>query len=202
MVAGDEAAGEPWPVVDVELLRRLRDCYKTFMAAEPQILRKKTNRRLSYQACQDVAQEAYVRVATKVMNGELGPEVQLAGYLRRTSRNLAIDTLRTQARLDPLDDTGLAVEVPGQRKSADDFDPLEELVVPTIDAMPLSRPRKVVQLQSQGLNDKQISKVLGIATDRVQGDRYTALIELRGRLGGYIRDGHRKKKTRRVEKEG
>ncbi|MBT2439969.1 sigma-70 family RNA polymerase sigma factor [Streptomyces sp. ISL-36] len=172
------------------------------MAAEPRILRRKTNRRLSYQACQDVAHEAYLRVARKVMNGELGPEVQLAGYLRRASRNLAIDTLRAQARLDPLDDTGLVVAVPGQRRPADDFDPLEELVVPTIDAMPLSRPRKVVQLQSQGLNDKQISKVLGIGTDRVHRDRYTALIELRGRLGGFIRDGHRKKTTRRVEKEG
>ncbi|QPK50970.1 hypothetical protein H4W23_40175 [Streptomyces gardneri] len=94
------------------------------------------------------------------------------------------------------------VAVPGQRRPADDFDPLEELVVPTIDAMPLSRPRKVVQLQSQGLNDAQISKVLGIGADRVHRDRYMAVIELRGRLGGYIRDGHRKKKTRRVKREG
>lgn len=98
--------------------------------------------RLSYQACQDVAHEAYLRVATKVMNGQLGSEVQLAGYLRRTSRNLAIDTLRSQSRLDPLDETGLVVAVPGQRRPADDFDPLEELVVPTIDAMPLVSPAR------------------------------------------------------------
>ncbi|MFC8763362.1 RNA polymerase sigma factor [Streptomyces sp. NPDC057193] len=200
MVADDEAPAES--AVEADLLQRLRDCYETFMEAEPRILRRKTNRRLSYQACQDVAHEAYLKVATKVMNGQLGPEVQLAGYLRRTSRNLAIDTLRSQSRLDPLDETGLVVAVPGQRRPADDFDPLEELVVPTIDAMPLSRPRKVVQLQSQGLNDTQISKVLGIGADRVHRDRYMAVVELRGRLGGHIRDGHRKKKTRRVEKEG
>ncbi|MFD3567369.1 RNA polymerase sigma factor [Streptomyces sp. NPDC058667] len=202
MVADDEAPAESCPVIEADLLQRLRDCYETFMEAEPRILRRKTNRRLSYQACQDVAHEAYLRVATKIMNGQLGPEVQLAGYLRRASRNLAIDTLRSQSRLDPLDETGLVVAVPGQRRPADDFDPLEELVVPTIDAMPLSRPRKVVQLQSQGLNDTQISKVLGIGADRVHRDRYMAVVELRGRLGGYIRDGHRKKKTRRVEKEG
>ncbi|WP_329625948.1 hypothetical protein OG357_38590 (plasmid) [Streptomyces sp. NBC_01255] len=202
MVAGDEGPGEPCAVADVDLVQRLRDCYETFMKAEPQILRRKTNRQLSYQACQDVAHEAYLKVARKVMNGQLGPDVQLAGYLRRTSRNLAIDTLRAQTRLKPLDDIGLVVAVPGQRQPVDDFDPLEELVVPTIDAMPLSRPRKVVQLQSQGLNDTQISKVLGIGADRVHRDRYMAVIELRGRLGGYIRDGHRKKKTRRVEKEG
>ncbi|MER5312841.1 sigma factor [Streptomyces sp. NPDC002773] len=200
MVADDEAPAES--AVEADLLQRLRDCYETFMEAEPRILRRKTNRRLSYQACQDVAHEAYLKVATKVMNGQLGPEVQLAGYLRRASRNLAIDTLRSQSRLDPLDEVGLVVAVPGQRRPADDFDPLEELVVPTIDAMPLSRPRKVVQLQSQGLNDTQISKVLGIGADRVHRDRYMAVVELRGRLGGYIRDGHRKKKTRRVEKEG
>ncbi|MFK4593340.1 RNA polymerase sigma factor [Streptomyces pristinaespiralis] len=202
MVADDEALTESWPVVDADLLQRLRDCNETFMEAEPRILRRKTNRRLSYQACQDVAHEAYLTVATKVMNGQLGPEVQLAGYLRRASRNLAVDTLRAQSRLDPLDDTGLVVAVPSQRWPVDDFDPLEELVVPTIDAMPLSRPRKVVQLRSQGLNDTQISKVLGMGADRVHRDRYMAVAELRGRLGGYIRDGHRKKKTRRVEKEG
>ncbi|MFE5484102.1 RNA polymerase sigma factor [Streptomyces sp. NPDC056527] len=201
MVVDDEAPREePGPAIDVDLVQRLRDCYETFMAAEPRILRRKMNRQLSYQACQDVAHEAYLRVARKVLNGQLGPEVQLAAYLRRASRNLAIDTLRAHARLDPLDDTGLVVAVHG-RRPADDFDPLEELVVPTIDAMPLSRPRKVVQLQSQGLSDTQISKVLGIGTDRVHRDRYTALIELRGRLGGYIRDGHRKKTTRHVEKE-
>ncbi|MEU7124410.1 RNA polymerase sigma factor [Streptomyces zaomyceticus] len=201
MVTDKEAEKEPCPAVDADLVQRLRDCYDTFMAAEPRILRRKMNRQLSYQACEDVAHEAYLKVARKVMNGQLGPDVQLAGYLRRTSRNLAVDTLRQQARLGSLEEAGLHMAVPGQRRSADDFDPMEELVVPTIDAMPLSRPRKVVQLQSQGLDDRQVSEVLGIETDRVQRDRYSALIELRGRLGGYIRDGHRKKTTRRVEKD-
>ncbi|MFC7924601.1 RNA polymerase sigma factor [Streptomyces cinereoruber] len=201
MVVEDEASGEPCPVIDADLVRRLRECYPTFMEAEPRILRRKTNRQLSYQACQDVAHEAYLKVTKRVMDGQLGPEVQLAGYLRRTSRNLAIDALRVQMRLDFVDETGLTVAIPGQRQPNDDFDPLEELVVPTIDAMPLSRPRKVVQLQSQGLTDTQISRILGIGADRVHRDRYLALLELRGRLSEYIRDGHRKKKTRRVEKE-
>ncbi|MFH8254227.1 RNA polymerase sigma factor [Streptomyces roseolus] len=202
MVADDEAPKVPLPDVDMALVQRLKDCYETFMEAEPRILRRKTNRQLSYQACQDVAHEAYLKVARKVLNGELGSGSQLPAYLRTASRNLAVDVVKAQARLRPLGDLGLDVAVPRQRRPADDFDPLEDLVVPTIDAMPLSRPRKVVQLQSQGLNDKQISKVLGIDADRIHRDRYMAVTELRGRLESYIRDAHRKKKTRRVEKEG
>ncbi|MGW2016781.1 RNA polymerase sigma factor [Streptomyces sp. NPDC001927] len=189
--------------MDADLAQRLLDCYPTFMKAEVIILRKMTNYRLSRQACQDVAQEAYVKVAERVMAGRLGPGVQLAAYLRTASRNLAIDTLKAQARLTSVgDDAELDVLVPERRRAADDVDVLEELVVPAIDAMPLSRRRKVVQLQSQGLNDNQISKVLGIGPDRVHRDRYDAVIELRGELGKYIRDGHRKKKTtRRVKKD-
>ncbi|MFD7978785.1 RNA polymerase sigma factor [Streptomyces sp. NPDC059071] len=198
-MVGGEAPTEPSTAVERDLSQRLVDCYETFMATEPLILRKKTNRRLSEQACQDVAQEAFMKVARKVASGQLAPGVKLPGYLRRASRNLAIDTLRAQARLDPLDETDL-VAVPGQRQPADDFDPLEELVVPAIDAMPLSRRRKVVQLQSQGLDDAQISEVLGIGADRLHRDRYDAVSELRGELGKYIRDGHRNK-TRRVKKD-
>ncbi|MEW5631203.1 sigma-70 family RNA polymerase sigma factor [Streptomyces hydrogenans] len=202
MVAGDEAPKAPLLAVDAVLVQRLKDCYPTFMEAEPRILRRKMGRQLSYQACQDVAHEAYLKVARKVLGGQLGPDVQLPAYLRATSRNLAIDALRAQARLRPLDDLKIDVTVPSQRQPAEDVDPLEDLVVPTIDAMPLSRQRKVVQLQSQGLNDRQISKVLGIDTARIHRDRYMAVIELRGRLEGHIRETHRKKKTRRVEKEG
>ncbi|MFE0737466.1 RNA polymerase sigma factor [Streptomyces sp. NPDC058855] len=196
MVAGEAPAESS---TETDLGQRLVDCYETFMATEPLILRKKTGRQLSEQACQDVAQEAYMKVARKVAAGQLPPQVRLPGYLRRTSRNLAIDYLRAQARLDPLDDE-LVVAVPVQRRPSDDIDPLEELVVPAIDAMPLSRRRKIVQLQSQGLDDKQIAKALGIAAARIHRDRHAAVSELRGELGEYIRDGHRKQ-TRRVKKD-
>ncbi|MFF0561964.1 RNA polymerase sigma factor [Streptomyces sp. NPDC004266] len=168
MVADDQAPGAARPVVDADLLQRLRDCYETFMEAEPRILRRKTNRRLSYQACQDVAHEAYLKVARKAMSSQLGPEVQLAAYLRRTSRNLAIDTLRAQERLEPLDDTGLVPSVPNQRQPADDFDPLEELVVPTIDAMPLSRLSRR-SLQRRGITTAVSGAVISKAVISCKG---------------------------------
>ncbi|MEV0982171.1 hypothetical protein [Streptomyces sp. NPDC049915] len=96
-----------------------------------------------------------------------------------------------------MDDTA---HVAGSVQHSEDFDPLKELVRPAIDAMPLSRRRTVVQLQSQGLDDAQISEVLGIAPARIQRDRYAAVSELRSELGNFIRDGHRKK-TRRAKKD-
>ncbi|MEU5415696.1 RNA polymerase sigma factor [Streptomyces clavifer] len=184
-----------------ELEQRLLDCYETFMAAEPLILRKKTNRELSAAACQDVAQEAFERVREKIISGKLDAEVKLPAYLRTTSRNLAVDVLRAQKRFPILYDTDLVTSVPLQRRAAEDVDPLEELVVPAIDAMPRTQRRKVVQLQSQGLEDPEIAKALGIAADRLHKDRYAAVSELRSKLGRHIRDGHRKQ-TRRVKRDG
>ncbi|MFJ8871315.1 RNA polymerase sigma factor [Streptomyces sp. NPDC102473] len=171
------------------------------MATEPLILRKKSNRELSEATCQDIAQEAFERVREKIVSGALDGEVNLPAYLRRTSRNLAIDVGRAHKRFPVLFDTDLVASVPLQRQAAEDVDPLEELVVPAIDAMPRTRRRKVVQLQSQGLEDPEIAKALGIATDRLHRDRYAAVSELRNELGRHIRDGHRKQ-TRRVKKDG
>ncbi|MDQ0578647.1 hypothetical protein [Streptomyces rishiriensis] len=74
--------------------------------------------------------------------------MKLGAYLRRTSSRLAIDTLRAQKRIDLMDETAL---VAASNPGGEDADPLKELVQPAIEAMPLSRRRTVVQLQSQGL---------------------------------------------------
>ncbi|WP_255310836.1 RNA polymerase sigma factor [Streptomyces viridosporus] len=136
-------------------------------------------------------------MARKVSAAQLGPGVKIGAYLRTTSWNLAVDTLRAQKRTDLMGDTTL-VAAPDPR--GEDIDPLKKLVRPAIEAMPLSRRRTVVQLQSQGLDDAQISEVLGIAPDRMHRDRYAAVSELRSELGTFIRDGHRKK-TRRAKKD-
>lgn len=171
------------------------------MRAEPLILRKKTNGELSEAACQDIAQEAFERVSNKIKSGDLDGDVRLPAYLRATSRNLAMDVLRAQKRLPVLFDSDLVASVPPQRRSGEDIDPLEELVVPAIDAMPRTRRRKVVQLQSQGLEDPEIAEALGIAADRLHKDRSAAVGELRSELGKHIRDGHQKQ-TRRVKRDG
>ncbi|MFD3334726.1 RNA polymerase sigma factor [Streptomyces sp. NPDC058700] len=200
MVDG-EASAEP--SVSAVLEQRLLDSYPMFMATEPRILWKKTQQVLSEHACQDIAQEAFERVVEKVRAGALGAGVNLPAYLRAATRNLAWDVLRAAKRHGalPLYDSGLLSSVPLQRVPVDDVDPLEELVVPAIDAMPRTRRRKVVQLQSQGLEDAEIAKALGIEPGRLHKDRHTAVSELRSELGKHIREGHRKQMTRRVKKD-
>ncbi|MGW7130121.1 RNA polymerase sigma factor [Streptomyces bobili] len=204
MVAGEAAAEPSVPAerpscagTEVELGKRLLDYYDTFMAEEPRFLRSMGNGQLSEQACEDVAQEAFMRVARKVTAAQLGPGVKIGAYLRTTSWNLAVDTLRAQKRTDLVDDTAV-VTAPDPR--CEDVDPLKELVRPAIEAMPVSRRRTVVELQSQGLDDAQISATLGIAPDRIHRDRYAAVSELRSELGEFIRDGHRKK-TQRAKRD-
>ena len=194
MVAG-EAPQESPEAEEPDLAQRLAASYKTFLAAETLILRKRTGGKLTRQACRDVAHEAFMRVADKVLSGELGPETNLPGYLRTTSRNLATDVLKAHNRLALLDEA-LLPTVPAQGQPFEAIEPMEELVLPTIDAMPLTRPRKVVQFQSQGLSDAQIAETLGITTDRVHKDRHATVSELRDRLAAHIRNGHRKKTQR------
>ncbi|WP_244187934.1 RNA polymerase sigma factor [Streptomyces regalis] len=181
----------------MDLGKRLLDYYDTFMAQETQFLRSMCNGKLSEQACEDIAQEAFLRVVRKVAAAQLEPDVKIGAYLRTTSWNLAVDTLRAQKRTDLTDDTAL---VAAPNPQSEDIDPLKELVRPAIEAMPLSRRRTIVQLQSQGLDDAQISAALGIAPDRIHKDRYAAVSELRNELGKFIRDGHRKK-TQRAKKD-
>ncbi|MFF0752974.1 RNA polymerase sigma factor [Streptomyces sp. NPDC004267] len=181
--------------------QRLLDCYPMFMATEPLVLRRKYDPLLSQAACEDIAQEAYDKVAAKAASGELDSVTKLPGYLRTASRNLAKDALRALRRDLVRYDSELVATVPPPRVSADDADLLERLVVPLIDAMPRTQRRKIVQLQSQGLEDADIASVLGIDKIRLRKDRSYAVIELRGKLGKHIRDGHRKQ-TRRVEKDG
>jgi RNA polymerase sigma factor (sigma-70 family) len=194
VVAG-EAAAEPSARAEVDLGKRLLEYYDTFMAKETRFLRNAWKGKLSEQACEDVAQEAFMRVARKVAAAQLEPSVKIGAYLRTTSWNLSLDTLRAQKRTDLMDDTAL---VAAPNPESEDVDPLKELVRPAIEAMPLSRRRTVVQLQSQGLDDAQIAASLGIAPDRIHRDRYAAVSELRSELSKFIRDGHRK--TRRAKK--
>ncbi|MFF0087979.1 sigma factor [Streptomyces canus] len=104
------------------------------MAQETRFLRNTWNGKLSEQACEDVAQEAFMRVARKVAAAQLGPGVKIGAYLRTTSWNLSLDTLRAQKRTDLMDDTAL---VAAPNPGGEDVDPLKELVRPVIEAMPL-----------------------------------------------------------------
>ncbi|MFG2639551.1 RNA polymerase sigma factor [Streptomyces sp. NPDC048370] len=185
--------------VDGGVGQRLYDHYTVFMGREPLFLRRRTDEKLSLQACQDVAQEAFLRVARKAAKGELDEKVNVPAYLRTAAWNLARDRLRSEGRLELAGD-GLTVSLPEQRQAVGEFDPLEDLVLPAIDAMPQSRRRQVVRLQSQGLSDVQIAASLGMRTDRLHRERHKAVAELRDALGAFIRDEHRRT-TRCLKKD-
>lgn len=86
MVAGEAATGpsahaEGQPSAEaVDLGERLLDYYDTFKAEELPFLRSRCKGKLSEQACEDIVQEAFMRVSIKVAAEELGPGVKLGAY--------------------------------------------------------------------------------------------------------------------------
>lgn len=207
MVDGEtrEAPRETALAVDDGLGQRLYDHYPAFMDREPRLLRRKSDDKLSLQACQDVAQEAFLRVSRKAAKGELDEKVNVQAYLRAAAWNLARDRLRSEGKLELAGDS-LKVSLPSlpslpeQRQVVGEFDPLEDLVRPAIEAMPPSLRRQIVRLQSQGLSDVQIAASLGMRTDRLHRERHKAVRELRDALDVFIRDEHRKT-TRCLKKD-
>ncbi|MDT9687194.1 sigma-70 family RNA polymerase sigma factor [Streptomyces sp. P9(2023)] len=210
MVDGEtrEAPRETALAVDDGVGQRLYDHYPEFLDREPRLLRRKSDDKLSLQACQDVAQEAFLRVARKAAKGELDEKVNVQAYLRAAAWNLARDRLRSEGKLELAGD-GLTVSLsslsslpslPEQRQVVGEFDPLEDLVRPAIEAMPPSRRRQIVRLQSQGLSDVQIAASLGMRADRLHRERHKAVRELRDALDAFIRDEHRKT-TRCLKKD-
>jgi RNA polymerase sigma-70 factor (ECF subfamily) len=92
VVAGEAAAESAVPAEEVpsagtavDLGKRLLDYYDTFMAQEQLFLRSMCHGELSEHACEDVAQEAFMRVARKAAAAQLGPDVKIGAYLRTTS---------------------------------------------------------------------------------------------------------------------
>ncbi|MEU7114606.1 sigma factor [Streptomyces sp. NPDC046182] len=198
MVDGETREGAAL-AVDGGAGQRLYDHYAVFIGREPHALRRRSDEKLSLQACQDIAQEAFLRVARKAARGELDETVNVPAYLRTAAWNLARDRLKAEGRLELAGD-GLTASMPEQRPAVGEFDPLEDLVRPAIDAMPPSRRRQVVRLQSQGLSDGEIAASLGMRTDRLHRERYKAVLELRDALVAFIRDEHRKT-TRCLKKD-
>lgn len=199
-MVGGEARTERVTVAS-SLGQELLDYYETFMARTPTSLHRWTNKSLSLQACQDVAQEAFLNVSHRFQAGELDESVNVPAYLRTAAWNLARDRLRTERRLELAEDVSQAVPEPRHGEGAvDDVDPLEDLVWPAIEAMPVSQRRQVVHLQSCGLTDVEIAAALGIRADRVHRERHKAVVELRCALVTFIRNRHRNRTH--VEKDG
>ncbi|MEU9088203.1 hypothetical protein [Streptomyces sp. NPDC048357] len=180
------------------LARRLAAESEAFLEREPLVLRGKVGGKLSLEACQDAAQQALYNVARRVRDGLLDDQVNLPAYLRKAAWNLAMDHLSAEARAELAGQQMQTTSAPlPEQVAVGDVDPLHDLVLPAIEAMPSSRRRQVVRLQSQGLDDIEIAAALGIRSDRLHRERHNAVVELRNVLGVFIRDGHQKPTQRR-----
>ncbi|MCT9092499.1 sigma-70 family RNA polymerase sigma factor [Streptomyces sp. ASQP_92] len=199
MVGGEarEAAAEAGPASG--LGRQLQDLYDLFMDREPPVLRRLSNRQLSLEACRDCVDEAFMRVLSKAARGDLDEGVKLAAYVRRTARNLALDSLRADRRLDLMNGADLEASL-SVLPEAEEVDVLNDLVIPAIEAMPVSERRHVAHLQSQGLTDIEIAAALGVGAARVHRERYNAVLDLRRALAEFIRHRHQKKPHVRKER--
>ncbi|MGW6862456.1 RNA polymerase sigma factor [Streptomyces xanthophaeus] len=196
-----KAGGGDW--TQTPLAQRLAREAKSFLEYEPLVLRGKTGGKLSVHACQDVIGQTFANVAARVRDGLLDDGVNLAAYLRKAAWNLALDQLTAQARVELAGDQVEVIASAGavsEQVAAGDVDPMNDLVLPAIEAMSAGRRRQVVRLQSQGLDDVEIAAALGIRADRLHKERHNAVVELRDALRAFIRDGHRKS-TRRLKKD-
>ncbi|REK84647.1 RNA polymerase sigma factor [Streptomyces inhibens] len=194
-MVGDGLSGEA-VALGGDVAQRLLECYPAFMEAQPSRLRQAFPA-LSLASCQDVAQEAYLRVGLKAADGDLAPETNVMAYLRQAARNLAIDRCRREQqrgkRLVLMGGDALDAVPEPQVLADEDRVVLQELVIPAIEEMPESRRRQVVDLQSRGLSDEEIAAALDIPVHRLHNLRNKAVAHLRRNLAGHIRDGHRKK---------
>ncbi|MFJ9472521.1 RNA polymerase sigma factor [Streptomyces caniferus] len=196
-MVGGEARNDRSGAVVSGVGTKLEDYYPTYMARMPLILRRRSEKSLSLEACQDIAQEAFLNVARRIQSGELDDGVNIEAYLTTAAKNLACSRMRARRHLELADEVlesalELADEEPGD-------DALEELVWPAIEAMSVSTRKQVVYWQSQGLTDIEIVAALGIPADRVHRERHKAVVELRRALGEFIRDQHRNK-TRKKDR--
>ncbi|MEE1752859.1 RNA polymerase sigma factor [Streptomyces sp. SP18CS02] len=174
--------------------------YPDWVSKQAWALRGEYRGKLSLQACQDVAQEAFLKVLDRAEAGLLEPGSNVEAYLTTTARNLAIDKDRGERRLLSVEESTLELlqpEEPVERS----VEVMGDLVVPAISGLDINdRLKQVLYLQSQGLTDVEIAAALGISADRVHKDRHRALVNLRGRLEPFVRDAHRK--TRDLKKDG
>lgn len=183
---------------DADVAQRLLKAYPLFVRTEPSALRR-SYRSWSLAACQDVVQEAYLKVGLKAACGELDPDTDVMAYLRRAVHNLAVDEYRRQQRsgerLTRMGGDGLEA-FPQEQEPVDEGRRRQrELMRREIERMPEGQRQQVVALQSRGLTDVEIAAALGIPARRLHNLRNKAVEYLRRKLTGHIRDGHRKKKS-------
>ncbi|GGU49058.1 hypothetical protein GCM10010274_41940 [Streptomyces lavendofoliae] len=185
----DVPPGEPLGLRG-SLGRRLLEIYPAYIEQAPYALRRTF--RISLVQGQDVAQEAFLRVARACVTGRAAPGERLMSYLLRAAHNMAVSTFRGERSVLVADAELTRLEERRSPAPAGDLRVLHELVVPAIEEMAPGSRRRIVELQARGLEDEEIAEVLGISLENLRVQRHKAVVELRRRLGRHCRPQRRK----------
>jgi RNA polymerase sigma-70 factor (ECF subfamily) len=188
-VVNDVPPGEPLRLQG-SLGRRLLEIYPAYIEQAPYALRRTF--RISLVQGQDVAQEAFLRVARACVTGRAVPGENLMAYLLGAAHNLAVSTFRRERSVLVTDTVLTRLQERRSPSPPGDLRVLHELVVPAIEEMAPGSRRRVVELQARGLEDGEIAEVLGISLENLRVQRHNAVVELRRRLGRHCRPQRRK----------
>ncbi|MEV6569400.1 RNA polymerase sigma factor [Streptomyces kronopolitis] len=102
--AGAVVGGEACNDRDSAVGKELEDYYATYMARVPLLLHRRSEKRLSLEACQDIAQETFLNVARRIQSGELDEGVNIAAYLTTAAKNLTFSRMRARRNLELADE--------------------------------------------------------------------------------------------------
>ncbi|OAL11684.1 hypothetical protein A4V12_29640 [Streptomyces noursei] len=170
--------------------RQLLEIYPAYIERAPHALRRAFG--ISLVQGQDVAQEAFLRVARACLTGRAAPGERLMAYLLGAARNLAVSTFRQERSVLVADPVLSRLQERRRTAPAGDLRVLHELVVPAIEEMAPGSRRRIVELQARGLEDREIAEAPGISLENLRVQRHRAIVELRRRLGRHCRPQRRK----------
>ncbi|MFC8920056.1 RNA polymerase sigma factor [Streptomyces sp. NPDC047821] len=170
--------------------QRLLEIYPAYIERAPYALRR--NFGMSLVQGQDVAQEAFLRVARACLAGRAAPGENLMAYLLGAAYKLAVSTFRRERAVLVADTVLARLQERQSPPPAVDLRVLHDLVVPAIEGMAPGSRKRIVELQARGLEDREIAAALGISLENLRVQRHHAVVELRRKLGRHCRPQRRK----------
>ena len=137
---------------------------------------------------EDVTQETYLRLWR--VASELKLESSLKLYILRTARNLALDLIRKNSRMDEIDtvildadgefEIDIADDSPDSRPDASYLRKVEkETVLQSIEELPSAAREMIVLRDIEGLSYAEIGAMLGIAEGTLKSKLFRARERLR-----------------------
>lgn len=129
----------------------------------------------------DVVQEAFLRLARERPQP---PPDRLASWLYTVCRNRALDVLRKERRMEPLETTQMELVADRERDPAAAAESSDEarVIMGFVERLPVNQ-REVVRLKfADGLSYREISELTGLSVGNVGFLLHNTLTQLRRRI--------------------